>query len=734
MLELSSLQGGAVVGAWIHTWRMDEASHRSRHPPMHSFTDFDVELLRSHFCSEGSPSGEPTASTGSVAAGVMDFGEDETLWSFEDACDAEEDFTGIAPQELDFMEGPPEEEPDMEPAPLREESNSEPTAGCHAVVLPMDVEVDAGSADVSAMDQSHPSGSSGDVALPIVSEGAGNGVAQDSTANAETPGHRRRQDPPSEPTAAEAGNAPKFRRVQEKTKVPGGVVPVPRPHAKDDMFAPVRGLLASVSVKEEWVSPLVWNKMDHRQQYLFVFEKTRSFYVKIVHHMLMCRLQEGWQKLSGLDRQKAGRQSWSALQQEHKEEVFHMWAGSSAAPEHVRQFIQVLLDPERHSPSYKMKARGALLTWQISEQVADLSQEPIRKDLNIDTVAEHLRSLPPVRRLWEGLQEHGEECKRAAKAEDVAICLELCPTTWAQQGALKLHAHCFLKTSGDFLRLRDLRPCCFQGIAPHASSTIGGLTQAGNRSASWSGFFYCGSGKKIGQLWSAASRQAFSQYLVNPSWIMNMLQGKKITMTDAREQLVQCRNASRWIRELECVEREEEKAAVVAAMAKAQELLAPCLLKFRSYKVVDEFVAQFEQAKQRYKFLVLAGPSRVGKTVYARSLAPIGTECLEVNCSSGQEPDIRAYRLSRHGVILFDEVEASQVVAQRKMFQACASAVQLGCSATNCHSYTVFLWRKRLVLASNKWHTSVAELAKEDQAWVEANSMVLDVESPMWEE
>ena len=54
------------------------------------------------------------------------------------------------------------------------------------------------------------------------------------------------------------------------------------------------------------------------------------------------------------------------------------------------------------------------------------------------------------------------------------------------------------------------------------------------------------------------------------------------------------------------------------------------------------------------------------------------------------------------------------MVAQRKMFQACASAVQLGCSATNCYSYTVFLWQKRLVLASNKWHTSVAMLAKEE--------------------
>ena len=430
----------------------------------------------------------------------MSFGADEEMWSFEDACDAEEDFTCMLPTEPDFMEGPPEEEPDQEPSPPRERSNSEPTAGSDTVVLPMEVEDDGGSADVSAMDQSLPPGSSGDAVLPTVSEGAGNEVAEDSTANAETPEHRTTQGPPGEPTAAAGGNARKFKRLREKTKVPAEVVPMPRPKRTDDVFAPVRALLSFVTIKEEWVSDFLWKKMDHRQQYLFVFEKTRSFYVKYVHPMLMGRLLEGWQKLSGVDKQKAGRQAWSALHQDQKEEVFHVWAMSSAAPEYVREFIRVLCDPERHAPNCQMKARGALLTWQISEKIVDLSEEPIKKDLNIDTVAAHLRSLPPVKKLWDDLREHGEECKRVAKAEDVAICLELCPTTWTSQGVLRLHAHCFLKSNGEFLKLRDLRPCCFQGIAPHASCTVGDMTIGPTRSQSWSEYFYCAVRNRVGQL------------------------------------------------------------------------------------------------------------------------------------------------------------------------------------------------------------------------------------------
>ena len=100
------------------------------------------------------------------------------------------------------------------------------------------------------------------------------------------------------------------------------------------------------------------------------------------------------------------------------------------------------------------------------------------------------------------------------------------------------------------------------------------------------------------------------------------------------------------------------------------------------------------------------GPSRLGKTVFARSLCPAHLEVLGINCSAGVEPDLTGYRLSRHGLLLFDEIEAGHVTAQRKLFQAQAAPVQLGCSATNCHIYEVFVWYKSLVLCANTWHSS----------------------------
>ena len=79
-------------------------------------------------------------------------------------------------------------------------------------------------------------------------------------------------------------------------------------------------------------------------------------------------------------------------------------------------------------------------------------------------------------------------------------------------------------------------------------------------------------------------------------------------------------------------------------------------------------------------------------------------------------------------------LEAEQVAAQRKRFQAQSTPVRLGCSATNCHSYEVYVWRKKLVLASNNWHSTLRVVSAADRDWAQANSIVVDVVEAMWYE
>ena len=166
----------------------------------------------------------------------------------------------------------------------------------------------------------------------------------------------------------------------------------------------------------------------------------------------------------------------------------------------------------------------------------------------------------------------------------------------------------------------------------------------------------------------------------------------------------------------------------------ADSWLRSTLRPFKRYDVVDAWMSQYAFVCRRYKFLVLQGPSKVGKTLFARNLSTPCFETLEVNCASGDEPDLRAYRLSKHGLVLFDEIVPHQVVSQRKVFQCQSAKVQMGCSATNMYSYEVYVWRKKFVLASNNWEVGMTQLPAADQAWIRANSILLTVTEPMWKE
>ena len=76
-------------------------------------------------------------------------------------------------------------------------------------------------------------------------------------------------------------------------------------------------------------------------------------------------------------------------------------------------------------------------------------------------------------------------------------------------------------------------------------------------------------------------------------------------------------------------------------MRRAQKALVESAHDWKEFKEVKLSWEQFSgRALHRYKFLVLAGPSRLGKTVFARSLSQTPERLLEVNCAAGKEPDL----------------------------------------------------------------------------------------------
>ena len=93
---------------------------------------------------------------------------------------------------------------------------------------------------------------------------------------------------------------------------------------------------------------------------------------------------------------------------------------------------------------------------------------------------------------------------------------------------------------------------------------------------------------------------------------------------------------------------------------------------------------------------------------------------------------MRGFRFSRHGLVLFDEIEAEAGASQRKLFQASTAFVQLGTSPTNIHVYSVYTHRLRLVLASNNWSASLQRLGHDDRDWILKNSIYVQCTQPLW--
>jgi uncharacterized membrane-anchored protein len=139
----------------------------------------------------------------------------------------------------------------------------------------------------------------------------------------------------------------------------------------------------------------------------------------------------------------------------------------------------------------------------------------------------------------------------------------------------------------------------------------------------------------------------------------------------------------------------------------------------------------FEQPQWRYPFLVLDGPSQTGKSIFARSQSP-GQKCLFVDCSGASVPDLSGYDASRHELIVYDEASAELVLRHKKLFQSAPEVVVIGGSSTNCYARRVVVYRKKMIVCSNRWDQEVRKLISEDRAWLQQNSVYVGVASPLW--
>ena len=134
---------------------------------------------------------------------------------------------------------------------------------------------------------------------------------------------------------------------------------------------------------------------------------------------------------------------------------------------------------------------------------------------------------------------------------------------------------------------------------------------------------------------------------------------------------------------------------------------------------------QYCEELPRYKFLLLRGASRTGKSTLAKSL---GKQPYIQTVQNAEVPDLKGFDRNTHSHIIFDNVnDMSFVLESRALFQANVDFHTLGESKTGMYSYKVWLWRIPLVVTiddSAEWNS--------EEPWVKENMFEVKLTGRSW--
>ena len=345
----------------------------------------------------------------------------------------------------------------------------------------------------------------------------------------------------------------------------------------------------------------------------------------------------------------------------------------------------------------------------------------------VEKLAAFLRGVPRVAEAWAHFQAQVQEwTSRLVGHFKGSWCFEVCPKAWECDGTIRLHAHLALIFSSK-QRCPEHSDFLWAGSAPHDRKA----DPQGRVRNMFASLYYLHE-SKASCVFSDTTAAPHVAYPVSASWIWASLEGGKTSYEAARAELGRIPNGI--VRNLQNLE-SWRQLRIEASVREYRQWRArhsdEQKKPWRYYDQIARWLGQYEKILDRYHFLVLDGPSQVGKTAYCRELAPEGG-LLEVSLAGGAAIDLKAYDPSSHEVILFDEAEPQQIVDAKKLIQAGPGDVALQTSKTNCHSYSVCVAGKKFVVCSNVWEARLRRLASEDADWLRDNSYLVKIQGPMW--
>ena len=301
----------------------------------------------------------------------------------------------------------------------------------------------------------------------------------------------------------------------------------------------------------------------------------------------------------------------------------------------------------------------------------------------------------------------------------------------------RVHLHVYFSWLGPSARGVDCRGTdswMFRGVRPRVDVNTEARGPSLWLKAVQRGHFYC-SVRKEGALFTGTNYPAWAGgWVPDAAWVVGLYRQHKLGHARYLQLSALLRDGhERRKASVEAARATEAEHAFEQERAWAREHILAKALPFKPLvPEVERWMMGYEEVEERYRMLVLCGPSRTGKSRLARSL--FGAErTLVVDVQHAEHPDLRCFRRHEHRAVLLDEVAGPTfVVNNKKLLQAHVDGAKLGQSSTQLFSYEVFLWRVPIMLTTNNW--CLDELTEDQREWVASNCIAIHVGEPVFEE
>jgi hypothetical protein len=284
----------------------------------------------------------------------------------------------------------------------------------------------------------------------------------------------------------------------------------------------------------------------------------------------------------------------------------------------------------------------------------------------------------------------------------------------------RLHFHIYVSAKQDKVTFLRLEHCGhlfnIDGVSPghvsqnHFDAGVSGQVRMQQ------GHYYL-QYPKIGKVSHISNHEAFKDFVPRKKWITTQFQLGKMTRDDYMREVLRLREGTGgFLNEMANQTELQQTVDLELALSRIEEAFSSQKCPAIPWPpIVVEFMDQFKPSNfgrlGRTKPLVLNGPTRFGKSVFAEGLFG-SAHTLVLNCQGLTCPPMRRYAENWQNIkaIVFEEADYRLVMHNKLLFQGSRKLIDLGLSPTEQHVFSILVYFKAMILTSNAFMEGASQL------------------------